>query len=221
MIKLYDYFRSSASYRVRIALELKSVPYELIEVHLVEDGGKQYSQNYTEINPFQRVPALVDGDFILTQSLAIIAYLDTEYPNPSLLPSNNNQLRTQIISFAQTIACDIHPLNNLSVLDYLETHFNCQKDQKLKWYHHWIHNGFKAIEIQLEKYSLNYSFGNEITLADLCLIPQVYNAIRFQVDLTEYPYIMKVYENCNKLNAFIKASPDAVYQLQHSDKLTT
>lgn len=213
MIKLYDYFRSSASYRVRIALELKQITYELVQVHLVNNGGEQYSDDYQKLNPMQRVPTLVDGDFTLTQSLAIITYLDNKYPNNSLL-STSKETSAQILSFAQTIACDIHPLNNLSVLKYLKANLNCSEDEKIKWYHHWIHTGFKAIETQLKKTKGLYSFDSQVTLADLCLIPQVYNAIRFEVDLSDYPLINLVYNNCNKLDAFKKASPEYVEQNQ-------
>ncbi|MCF6765150.1 maleylacetoacetate isomerase [Thiotrichales bacterium 19S3-7] len=220
MIKLYDYFRSSASYRVRIALELKQIPYELIEVHLVNNGGEQYSDRYQSLNPMQRVPTLVDDGFILSQSLAIITYLDQKYPQYPLL-SNNITTSAQILSIAQTIACDIHPLNNLSVLNYLKHNLNCSDDEKSKWYAHWIINGFNAIERQLKQTKGIYSFANEITLADLCLIPQVYNAIRFEINLENYPIINSIYENCNQLTAFKKASPEYVQQNQMKAKTTS
>lgn len=220
MIKLYDYYRSSAAYRVRIALFLKEIPHELMEIHLVKDGGEQHKVSYEEINPLKRVPTLIDGDFTLTQSLAILAYLNEKYPDPPLLPKEI-QKKTQILSFSQIIACDIHPLNNLSVLQYLENELEVNQTEKSQWYHHWIHGSFKAIEKQLKQTSGNYSFGDEITLADLFLIPQVYNAYRFKVDMTEYSNISRIYEACNQLDAFKKAHPDAILDQYKKSQLTS
>ncbi|MCF6807789.1 maleylacetoacetate isomerase [Thiotrichales bacterium 19S9-12] len=206
MIKLYDYFRSSASYRVRIALELKKIPYELEEVHLIRDGGQQYHEDYTRLNPQQRVPTLVDDDLVLTQSTAILQYLEDQYPKPRLLPDDSKN-KYKILSFINIIACDVHPLNNLSVLNYLKDEFQIDEQQKLSWYHHWIEQGFQAIELQLASSKGSFSFGNDISLADIYLIPQVYNAIRFNLAMEKYPLILEIYNACNQLDAFQKASP--------------
>jgi len=207
MITLYDYYRSSSSFRVRIALNLKQVPYQLKQVHLVRDGGEQFSPEYLKLNPIARVPTLVDGDFVLTQSLAIIAYLDDKYPQQKIMP-DDFELKAKVNAFAQVIACDIHPVDNLSVLKYLKSEFGVSDAQKTQWVRHWIVNGFKALEKMLEDNAGEYCFGGEITLADLCLVPQVYNANRFEVDMNAFPNIQRVCKNAMKLDAFSKADPD-------------
>ena len=208
MITLYDYFRSTASYRVRIALNLKKLDYKLKEVHLVNNGGEQFSDDYKKLNPIARVPTLVDGDFVLSQSLAIIEYLDAKHPTDELIP-NDIQLAAQVRAFSQIIACDIHPINNLSVLKYLQKGLGVSDDGKNEWYHHWVITGFDAIEKTLEASSGQFCFGDSITLADICLVAQVYNANRFSVALDNYPHICRINENCLKLEEFKKASPDS------------
>jgi maleylacetoacetate isomerase len=208
MITLYDYFRSTASYRVRIALNLKHLDYQLKEIHLVNNGGEQFSSDYKNINPLSRVPTLVDNDFTLTQSLAIIEYLDAKYPTNKLIPADL-KLAGQVRAFSQIIACDIHPLNNLSILKYLKQKLNVSDEAKNKWYHHWIINGFDAIEKILQSSSGKYCFGDSITLADISLVAQVYNANRFNVSLVNYPNIVRINNNCLELDEFKKASPDS------------
>ena len=208
MIKLYDYFRSTASYRVRIALNWKELPHELIEVHLVKEGGQQKKPDYLSQNPQGLVPALIDGDMTLTQSLAILEYLEEQYPTSSLLPENSTD-KALVRSIAQIIACDIHPLNNLRVLKYLAETLEQTDETKTTWYHHWIQQGFDAIEALLAKHQSNPNFciGEQVSIADVCLIPQIYNANRFECDLSAYPRIMNINNYCLTLPAFDKASP--------------
>lgn len=207
---LYDYFRSTASYRVRIVLNLKNLTHQLKEIHLVNNGGEQFSDNYRSINPQQLVPTLTDDNahLAVSQSLAIIDYLEALHPEPRLYPSDVG-LKALVQSLALQICCDIHPLNNLRVLKYLTGTLSLSEQQKMDWYHHWIHQGFQAIEKQLHKYSKQgeFCFGNQPTLADICLIPQVYNAKRFDVDLTNYPMIQSINTHCLTLEAFSRAAP--------------
>ena len=207
-MKLYSYFRSSAAFRVRIALNLKGLTFECIPVHLVRDGGEQHLPAYQALNPGGLVPTLIDQEQPITQSLAIIEYLEEMHSNPSLLPGNCLE-RSQIRAFAQAIACDIHPLNNLRVLNYLKDTLHIDDDVKKDWYQHWISLGFDALEKQLEKNdSQDFCFGTQVSLADCCLIPQVYNAMRFDTDLTAYPRIRRIYQHCMSLEAFIQAAPE-------------
>lgn len=205
-MKLFSYFRSSAAYRVRIALNLKSVPCEMIAIHLVKDGGRNRSPEYRAINPQMRVPALAlpNGE-VLTQSLAIINYLDKRHPEPPLLPTDPIQ-RAKVEAFAQTIACDIHPLNNIGPLRYLKQKLTQEQSAIDAWYHHWVSEGFEALEQMIRPGP--YSFGSEVTLADICLVPQVYNARRLKVPLDAFPKIVSVDAECMKLPAFEKARPE-------------
>ena len=204
---LYDYFRSSASYRVRIALNLKGLPYDLQEVHLVKDGGQQHAVDYLALNPQGRVPALAEGSNVLTQSLAILEYLEEQYPEPALLPQDL-VLRAKVRAVAHTIAMDIHPLNNLSVLQYLQQTLSVDDEQKQVWYAYWIQIGFRALEVQLQHTAGPYCFGEQLTMADVCLIPQMYNARRFNVDLHDCPTLLRIDEQCMQLDAFAQADPD-------------
>ena len=205
---LYDYFRSSASFRVRIALAIKNVPADTVPIHLVQDGGQQHQASYLNRNPQGRVPSLaLDDGQILTQSLAIIEYLDEVYPTPALLPSAPLEKAT-VRAMAYLISCDVHPLNNLSVLQYLKSNLQVSGEQKTAWYHHWIHQGFKALEVHLKIHSGQFCYQDQITLADLCLIPQVYNAKRFDLDMSAYPLIRKVYEKAMAQEAFYRTDPD-------------
>ena len=207
MLTLYDYFRSSASFRVRIALNLKKVAYQLQEVHLVSNGGEQHQDDYKDLNPQELVPTLVDGDFHVSQSMAILDYLEAQYPNPSLLFGDAQQ-QAKIRALANIVACDIHPLDNLRVLQYLKGVLKVSDEEKQTWYAHWIVLGFKAIEVQLDSAG-PYCFAEQVTLADVCLIPQVYNACRFNVDMIAFPKIERVYNACMQLDAFAKADPDS------------
>ncbi|WP_119344340.1 maleylacetoacetate isomerase [Facilibium subflavum] len=206
---LYDYFRSSASYRVRIVLNLKNITYQTVPIHLVKDGGQQFSPKYQVINPQKRVPALQDGDFIVTQSLAIIDYLEDCYPAPSIYPKDV-KCKSQVKSMAQLICCDIHPLNNLAVLNYLTDMFKVDTDEKTTWYQHWIIEGFTVIEQQLRQSAGLFCFGDKVSLADVCLIPQIYNAKRFDVDMDPFPIMNRIYQHALLQEAFFKASPEQV-----------
>lgn len=208
-MKLFDYFRSSASYRVRIALNIKGIDYEKEPIHLVNNGGEQHEKAYEEINPQQLVPTLIDNGDVLTQSLAIIEYLEETNFYPSLMPQGA-LARANVRSITQIISCDIHPLNNLRVLNYLQDSFGASKSQKLDWYRHWIKLGFDAIEKRISGFPRTkpVCYGSEITIADICLIPQVYNAKRFDCPLDNYPLINEINEYCLSLEPFAKAAPE-------------
>jgi len=210
-MKLFGYWRSSAAYRVRIALHLKNISCESITVHLVKNGGEQHSDEYTSLNPTHLVPTLVDdsveGGLVLNQSMAILDYLDNKYPESPLYPENIiDKAKVQALSF--DIACEIHPVNNLRIQQYLVKELDVDDANKLAWSHHWMNVGFTAFEQQLQKTSGKFCFGDQITIADLCLVPQVYNANRFKVDMSEFPLINAIVERCNQLPAFIKALPE-------------
>ena len=209
-MKLYTYFRSSASYRVRIALNLKGLTYEAVPVHLVRDGGQQHAAEFATLNPSALVPVLMDGDATLSQSLAIIEYLDETYPEPALLPADPTG-RARVRALAQTIACDIHPLNNLRVLRYLELQLGVDAESRKSWYDHWVKLGFAAIERMLIEgpETGHFCHGDRPTLADCCLVPQLYNAERFGVSLAPYPTIQRIGQACLSLEAFHRAAPQA------------
>jgi maleylacetoacetate isomerase len=205
-LKLYTYFRSSASYRVRIALNLKGLPYEMVPIHLSKDGGHQRKPEFRAVNPQMRVPALaLPGGDVLTQSLAIIVYLDEVAPQPPLLPADA-LARAKVRAIAQIIACDIHPLNNSGTLQYLKNTLKHAQPEIDAWYHHWIIEGFNAIEAMITP--APYTCGAQVTLADVCLVPQVANARRFKVPLDAFPKIVAAEHACLKLAAFDKARPE-------------
>lgn len=207
-MKLYTYFRSSAAYRVRIALHLKQLDYEAVPVHLVRNGGEQRQADYLALNPAGLVPTLVDDANVLQQSLAIIEYLDEVHPQPALLPGSPAE-RARIRAIAQAIACDIHPVNNLRVLRYLVHELGVNDAQKNAWYRHWIAIGLSAVESMLSADPRTGLFchGDTPTLADCCLVPQVFNAQRFDCDLTAMPTVMRIVERCTALDAFQRAAP--------------
>lgn len=207
-MKLYSYFRSSAAYRVRIALNLKSLATEIIPVHLVKNGGEQHADPYRQINPSELVPTLIDEDFTLSQSMSILEYLEEKHPETALLPEDLQQ-RALIRAFCQSIACDIHPINNLRVLQYLQRNLKISDAEKDQWYAHWIQLGMQSLEAQLQQSNGQFCFGDQPTFADCCLIPQVYNAKRFNIDLSAYPKIEAIYQHCLTLPAFLQASPEA------------
>lgn len=208
MLTLYGYFRSSASYRVRIALQYKKIQFNNIEIHLLKNGGEQHSSDYQQLNPQALVPVLVTEDNqVITQSLSILHYLEAKYPTPSLISKDPIQ-QSQILSLCYQVACDIHPLNNLRVLQYLEKQLGCDEKQKDAWYHHWVLKGFEAIETTLTNTQQNYCFGDKLSWADCCLIPQVYNAYRFKVPMHNFPNIRRIYEHCINLPAVQAASPE-------------
>jgi maleylacetoacetate isomerase len=205
-VKLYSYFRSSAAYRVRIALNLKALPYEIVYIHLTKDGGQQHKPEFRGINPQRRVPALeLSGGEVLTQSLAIIEYLDDIHPEPPLLPPDALD-RAKVRAIAQMIACDIHPLNNLVALQYLKRQLKHEQAEIDTWYHHWVIEGFTAIEAMISPGP--YTCGPHVTLADICLVPQVFNARRLKVPLDKFPKIVAADAACVKLPAFDKARPE-------------
>ena len=206
-MKLHGYWRSSAAYRVRIALNLKGLQVEHCPVHLVNNGGEQHSAGYKLLNPSELVPTLEEGELSLNQSLAIIQYLEDSYPQVSLYPEDPTQ-KAEVMAFALDIACDIHPLNNLRVLKYLTGPLALSEVQKMQWIKHWMTLGFNALEKRLQQTAGLYCFGDRITVADLCLIPQVYNALRFEVNMADYPLISAIYRRCNELDAFYKAAPE-------------
>ncbi len=207
-MKLYDYFRSSAAYRVRIGLNLKGLDYEAIPVHLVRDGGEHLRSEYRAINPSAAVPALADGDAVITQSLAILEYLDEMHPLAPLLPRDALG-RARVRSLALLVACDIHPLNNLRVLRYLVKQGGLDEDAKNAWYVHWVREGFAALEAHLAGSSDTGRFchGDSPTIADCLLVPQVFNATRFKVDMTPYPTIARIDALCQTVPAFAAAHP--------------
>jgi maleylacetoacetate isomerase len=208
MLKLHSYFRSSAAYRCRIALNLKGLAHEMAYVHLIKDGGQHTAPAYRALNPQCLVPALeVDGQPI-TQSLAIIEYLDETHPEPKLLPGDALQ-RARIRAFALAIACDIHPINNLRVLRYLKGPLKQEQAAIDAWYRHWVEMGLAACEALLPAGQRRFCFGDQPTLADCCLVPQVYNARRLQSDLSGVPRIVAIDEACRALPVFAQAAPEA------------
>jgi maleylpyruvate isomerase len=205
-VKLYGYFRSSAAYRVRIALNLKGVAHEHTFVHLLRDGGWQTTPEYLARNPQGLVPALeLDGGDVLTQSLAIIEYLDEVHPEPPLVPGDA-VMRARVRAIAQAVACDIHPLNNLRVLKYLRHEMGQSKEAVDAWYRRWIVTGFAAIETMIG--DDGYCISGQVTLADVCLVPQIFNARRYEIDLAPYPRLGKVEAVCGDIPAFAGAHPD-------------
>ena len=210
MIKLYSYWRSSAAYRVRIALNLKGLEYETVPVHMLKDGGEQYRDEYRAINPQSLVPTLVDGDISLSQSLAIMEYLDEQYPENLLVPGDAKQ-RAKARQLALSIACDIHPLDNLRVLKYLKHKLKVDDSKKDEWYAHWIVLGFRALEESIRKpgWKGPYCMGETVSIADICLVPQLYNAHRFGVPLEDFPTLLEIEKNCLELEAFKAATPEA------------
>ncbi|MFT4654359.1 MAG: maleylacetoacetate isomerase [Kangiellaceae bacterium] len=209
-IKLYGYWRSSASYRVRIALQLKKLEFEYIPVHLVNNGGEQKSEAYRRLNPSMLVPTFIDADedITLNQSLAIIEYLDEKYPSESPFLPQDPLDRARIRIIAQDIACDIQPVTNLRVLNKLKSDFHADGEMVGKWAHDLIYAGFVALEKRLLSRAGKYAYGYSVSLADICLVPQVYNALRFEVDMKSFPIINKVYTNCQALDPFIQAAPE-------------
>ena len=209
-MKLHGYYRSSASYRVRIALNLKNLRADTAYVHLSRHGGEQFTPDFSSLNPQQLLPVLETGGAVLTQSLAIIEYLDETRPGMALLPQDALG-RALVRQLAMVCACDIHPLNNLRVLNYLTGPLALAQEQKNAWYRHWTHLGLAALEAELARspHTGLFCHGDTPTLADCCLVPQVYNARRFQCDLAAYPTICRIVAQCEALPAFQQAHPDA------------
>ena len=211
-MKLFTYFRSSAAYRVRIALNLKQLPYEAVPVHLLRDGGEQLGETFRKVNPGALLPALEDDGALLTQSMAIIEYLEEMHPAQStdaaLMPADPVG-RARVRALAMVIACDTHPLSNLRVLKYLVRTLKLDEAAKLEWIRHWMQLGLATFEAHLARDAATGKFchGDTPTMADCCLVPQVFNAERFEVDLTPYPNIVRIWGNCAALPAFQAAHP--------------
>lgn len=205
-MRLYSYYRSSAAYRVRIALALKGVEFDYVAVNLLR--AQQHSGDYMAKNPQGLVPALeTDDGELIGQSVAIMEWLEETCPGPALLPADP-LLRARVRSMVNSIACDIHPLNNMSVTNYLQNPLGVTPEQVRSWYAQWIYRGYDAIEKTLEANSGRCCFGDEPSMADACLVPQTYNALRFKVDISDYPNIQRVFKYCNTLAAFVRAHPD-------------
>lgn len=208
MLRLYDYWRSSAAYRVRIGLNLKCVEYESVPVNIAPGKDEQFAPAYRAKNPQMRVPALETEQGLLTQSLAILVWLDQTYPEPRFTPADP-WAGAQVRAFALTIGCDIHPLNNLSVLNRLKLEFSTNENHVTEWYRHWIRVGFAALEHQAaERPQTSYVFGDEPGLADIMLVPQMANARRFEVDLSAFPRLAAWDERARQHQAFVKAAPE-------------
>lgn len=207
MITLYDFGNSGAAYRARIALNLKELDYKQVPIHLTKDGGQQFNPEYTEINPQNFVPTLIDSDVELIQSMAIMEYLEEVYPDPSILPGDVND-RAQIRALANIVACDIHPINNLRVRLYLADEMEVTPENQKIWIEHWIRVGFMAYEKFYDKGPQGkFSYGDAPTIADACLIPQIANARRNGCDLSDFTILLKIEQICQALQAFEKALP--------------
>jgi maleylacetoacetate isomerase len=214
-LQLYTFWRSSAAYRARIALNLKGLDYDSLPKHLLRDGGEQHKADYVAINPQGLVPALVDDGFVIPQSLAICEYLEELHPTPSLLPGTARD-RATVRGMALAVACDIHPLNNVSILLYLREHFGADEAAVKRWIAHWIHRGFAALErwvlsaaTATGDHPLLYCYGSQATLADVCLVPQMFNARRFGVEVATYPTLVAIARHLEGQPAFAAARPDA------------
>lgn len=214
-LRLYTYWRSSAAYRVRIALNLKGLPFDSVPKHLLRDGGEQKKPDYLAVNPQGLVPALADDGFVIPQSMAICEYLEEIHPEPRLLPGSARD-RATVRAMALGIACDVHPLNNLGVTQYLRTEFQADPAAVQRWIAHWIHRGFGALErwvgasaASRAPVEQHYCYGEQPTLADVCLVPQMYNARRFDVDVTAYPRLVAICRHLESLRPFAAARPDA------------
>ncbi len=208
-LTLYSYWRSSAAYRVRIGLNLKGLAYTLAPVHLLREGGQQHAPDYAALNPQQLVPALRDGERVLTQSLAILEYLEETRPQAPLLPADAAG-RARVRALAQLVACDIHPLNNLRVLQFFDRQWNVPQPERDDWVLHWMREGFTAMEAMLAASADtgDYCHGNTPGLADCCLLPQLYNARRFKLDLDAFPTLRRIEAACLQLPAFDAARPE-------------
>jgi maleylacetoacetate isomerase len=208
-LRLYSYWRSSAAYRARIALNLKGLAYELVPVSLTQNGGQQHSPDFHQVNPQELIPVLIHGERLIRQSMAIIEYLEETFDGPRLLPVTARE-RARVRGLAQLVCCDIHPLNNSRVLQYLEREFNTPLVERERWVRHWIELGFAALEELLANNPSTGEFceGDVPSIADICLVPQAYNALRFSVDMKKYPVISRIYDACLTMHEFSSARPE-------------
>ncbi|MCC5856460.1 MAG: maleylacetoacetate isomerase [Idiomarina sp.] len=207
-MKLFGYWRSSASYRVRIGLSLKGIAYDYEPIHLLRSGGEQRTSEYKTLNPAGLVPTLVDDTVVLNQSLAILEYLDSVQAEPRLVPTDP-VAAARVRMMALDMAADLQPITNLRILQYLTGTLEIEEGQKMDWIHHWVKTAFQAYELRLAQWGGRYSVGDTVSMADICLVPQVYNAQRFGVDLTDFPRLIAVYDNLQALDAFQRARPEA------------
>ncbi|MFP5518954.1 MAG: maleylacetoacetate isomerase [Bdellovibrionia bacterium] len=205
-VKLYNYFRSSTSYRVRIALNLKNISYQYIPIHLLQNGGEQHQLSYKTLNPMSEVPTIEHQGFILGQSLPIMEYLDESFPGAKLLPADP-RTRGLIRQFCENINAFMHPLGNLKVLQYLENKHQYSQEQKNAWVQHWTNKGLIALEESAQKHGGKFVFGDNITLADICLVPQLFTCQRFGLDTKQFSKLSKIESACLSLEPFIKAHP--------------
>ena len=205
-MELYNYFRSSASYRVRIALALKGLSYDYRAVHIA--NNEQFAESYAAVSASRLVPLLRDGDQLVTQSMAIIEYLDETHPEPPLMPADALG-RARVRALSQDMACEIHPLNNLRVLRYLVQSLKLSEEDKDRWYRHWVETGLEVVERQLAAQPARFCHGDTPTMADCVLVPQIYNAQRFKCRIDHLPQTLRVYEACMRLDAFDKTRPEA------------
>lgn len=217
---LYSYWRSSAAYRVRIALNLKELDYEIRPVHLVRDGGEQHAPDYRALNPQEMVPCLLDGDRVITQSLAIMEYLDEMHPEleTALLPMDARG-RAQVRALSMAVTCDMHPLGNLRVLQQLESQFGASEEQRAAWSRHWITTGLGAVEAMLQESAATgrYCHGETPSMGDACIVPQVYNALRWKVSMDDYPTISRIHQACSELEPFQRAAPELQIDAPQAD----
>ncbi len=204
---LYSYWRSTAAWRVRLALQLKGLAYQIQSVHLIQDGGQQHKPDFRQRNPQGLVPCLQDGDWHLSQSQAICQYLEAQHPQPALLFLTARE-QAEVLAFCAAIACDTHPLNNLRVLQYLEGRLKLDACARTDWYRHWVAQSFAALEQQLQQRDAAFAFGDHAGLAECFLIPQIYNARRFDCPLDSYPRLTAIDALCAELPAFKAAHPD-------------
>ncbi|MCB9072539.1 MAG: maleylacetoacetate isomerase [Bdellovibrionaceae bacterium] len=205
-MKLYSYFRSSSAYRVRIALNVKNIPYEMIPIHLLKNGGEQHASSYRAINPSEQVPTLIDGNHTIGQSMAILEYIEQKFPQTPLLPEMPHE-RAIVRQMCEVINSGIQPLQNLMVTQYLTDSLHVSENDKMVWLQFWINRGLTSFESLLDKYSGTYCFGDHLSFADCFLIPQVFSSQRFNIDLSRFPKIKVLNDRCLSLPAFIKASP--------------
>ena len=205
-IQLYSYYRSSCSYRIRIALYLKNIPFEYIPVHLLKDGGEQKSKQYQKLNPEEQVPCIVHNNQVIAQSMAILQYLEDLCPNPTLFPKKG---KIQVINLCEIINSNIQPLQNLKVLKYLKSHYQISEHQKIQWIKFWIQNGLSSLEKKITENKLSpFAVGRQLTAVELFIIPQIYNAKRFNINLKPFPRLLQIENLCQTLPAFQKAHPD-------------
>jgi len=205
-LQLYNYFRSSTSYRARIVLNLKNLPYDYKPVHLLNKGGEQHSAEYKKINPLGEVPTLVDGDFAFAQSFAIVDYLDEKYPTPPLYPKDI-KAKARVKQICENINCGLHPLQNLKVLQYLQKEFNITDAQKQQWLDHWLPLGLKATEEIVKQTRGQFCVGDQITMSDVFLVPQFFSSQRFNIDIKAFPNLYEINQRCLEIEAFKKAHP--------------